>query len=46
LKLTNRSALGCTSPSRYCRRFFIIGSVAAIGLYFVVLLTLHAFLKI
>jgi len=28
------------------RRFFIIGSVAAIGLYFVVLLTLHAFLKI
>ena len=28
------------------RRFFFIGSVAAIGLYFVVLLTLHAFLKI
>ena len=28
------------------RRFFIIGSVAAVGLYFVVLLTLHAFLKI
>ncbi len=28
------------------RRFFFIGAVAAIGLYFVVLLTLHAFLKI
>ena len=28
------------------RRFFIIGSIAAIGLYFVVLLTLHAFIKI
>jgi cytochrome c oxidase subunit 4 len=28
------------------RRFFIIGSVAAVLLYFVVLLTLHAFLEI
>lgn len=28
------------------RRFFIIGTLAAVGLYFVVLLTLHAFLKI
>ena len=28
------------------RRFFIIGSVSAVLLYFIVLLTLHAFLKI
>lgn len=28
------------------RRFFIIGAVAAVALYLVVLLTLHAFLKI
>jgi cytochrome c oxidase subunit IV len=28
------------------RRFFIMGTIAAIGLYFVVLLSLHAFLKI